>query len=377
LLDEIKWRIEMKNKKMLAGAILAGGMVCSIQPALATDISIFGDVKLQDTDVEGENSNFALGGVDFFAAQQITDNTFGMVELVFENDGEGFIVDLERLWIRHNFSDQFQLAAGRFHTPIGYWNRNLHHGAILQDTVGRPFFLDFEDGSAGILPVHAIGVWANGIVMPNSEDLKYEVVVSNGPALDSGGGFGPAEAPELDPNNVSDNNGNKSIAARFTYHPEDSDWTLGLFTMQHNIGESGELGMKPTGTTLLGQNISGIDFRWEMDRFDLLTEVFSINNDDEILNNGSHSSLAFYVQGGYKFTDSTKLIYRYSDLSFDSDDTYYMLLGTQEQSHHVVTLRYDFDSYNSLKFEFDKLVGNDVGLDDSNTFRIQWSFLIP
>jgi hypothetical protein len=345
----------------------------------AVEFSIFGDVSANTSNKADNNSNFSLGAVDLFAAQQVNENTFAMMELVVENDGESFIIDLERLWVEHVFSDQFKLAAGRFHSPLGYWNRNLHHGAIIQDTVHRPFFLDFEDGEAGILPVHAIGVMANGFVLADSEAFKYEVIISNGPSLDTTAGLKPLQKPELDPNNISDNNGNKSIIARFTYQPEDSDWSLGLFTMQHNIAESSETGLALKGETLFKQAIYGADFYWQGEKFDLLTEVFSLQNDDQILNSvthGNHSSFAYYIQPGYRLSDKTKIIYRYSDLSFESNDTYYQILGTNEQTHNSLTLRYDVDSYNSLKLEFAHVSSADELLNNTNEIHLQWSFLL-
>lgn len=345
----------------------------------AIEFSIFGDVSANASNKDDDKSNFALGGVDLFAAQRVNENTFAMIELVFENDGDGFIVDLERLWVEHEFSDRFKLAAGRFHTPLGYWNRNYHHGAILQDTVHRPFFLDFEDGEAGILPVHSIGLSANGFVLADSEAFKYEMIVSNGPSLNSSGGLNPIEKPELDPNNISDNNGNKSIVARFTYQPEDSDWSLGAFSMQHKIGESSDSGLVGKGETLVEQAIYGMDFRWQEEKFDLLAEIYSLQNNDQIfnsVNHGNHSSFAYYIQPGYRLSDKTKIVYRYSDLSFENNDTYYQILGTTEQTNSNITVRYDIDSYNTIKLEISNTTSPNALLDNTNEVHLQWSFLL-
>jgi len=367
----------MMNNKIFRTIAMFGGVLSFLQPVQAVNFSVFGDVSWQTTDTTSVNNDFALGGLDLFAAEKINENTSALVELVIENTGQNFKSDLERFWIRHAFSDQFKLSAGRFHSPLGYWNRNLHHGSILQDTVGRPFFIDFEDSGTGILPVHSIGVMANGYIFSDNEDFKYEVIISNGPSLDTSGGFNPVKAPQLDPNNVSDTNSNKSIAARITYHQEDSDWTLGFSTMQSDLGEASNTGVVALGKNIVKQQIYSVDFRWENEKFDILSEFFSLQNKDEVFGTGNHNSTAYYIQGGYHISSNTKLIYRYSDLSFDANDSYYLLLGTQDQSHNVFTLRYDIDGFNTLKFEFDQLNSEDVILKDSNTFRVQWSFLIP
>ncbi|MBL4910817.1 MAG: hypothetical protein JKX78_12495 [Alteromonadaceae bacterium] len=363
-------------QKIIQPALLLFALTSAVSHAV--DFSLFGDVSLQNSSAKDKNSSFSLGALDFFAAQRVNDNTFGLVELVFENNGDGFVVDLERLWIEHVFSDRFKLAAGRFHTPIGYWNRNLHHGAILQDTVSRPFFLDFEDGDTGILPVHVIGLMAKGLVLADSEALNYEVIISNGPSLDSSGGLNPGKKPTLDPNNISDNNANKSITARFTYSPEDSDWSLGVFTMQHNIGESSNNGLTAKGDTLVKQAIYGADFYYQHNQFDLLSEVYFLQNDEKGSPHGQehgvHSSTAFYVQPGYKLSDKMKLVYRYSQLSFDNDDTYYQILKAQEQIHQVAGIRYDIDGYNTIKFEYSH--SNNEHSNNYNTVTLQWSFLL-
>ena len=82
----------------------------------AADFSLFGDVTLVDSDAPDSPSSFALGSLDFYVNQKINDRMTAAVELDFEaDDGGGFEADLERLWIRYEVSEAFQIAAGRFH----------------------------------------------------------------------------------------------------------------------------------------------------------------------------------------------------------------------------------------------------------------------
>ena len=132
-------------------------------PAAAVDLTIFGDVTLVDSDAPDSHSSFVLGDVDFFVTQNINDRLTATLELDFHaHDGGEIEADVERLWIRYEASDAFQIAAGRFHTPLGYWNRTYHHGTLIQDTVDRPFFIDWEhDG--GVLPMHVVGLMATSV----------------------------------------------------------------------------------------------------------------------------------------------------------------------------------------------------------------------
>ena len=43
----------------------------------------------------------------------------------------------DRLW--------FKVAAGRFHTALGYWNETYHHGTYLHTSITRPVAVRFED----------------------------------------------------------------------------------------------------------------------------------------------------------------------------------------------------------------------------------------
>ncbi|HHI80621.1 MAG TPA: hypothetical protein ENK02_11655, partial [Planctomycetes bacterium] len=104
------------------------------------------------------NSNaFALGGLDLFLRSQLNEKVSFLNETVFEpnSDGEN-VLDVERLIIKYEINDDFNVQAGRFHSSFGYWNRAFHHGEFLSTSIGRPDVLKFED-DGGLLPIHIIG----------------------------------------------------------------------------------------------------------------------------------------------------------------------------------------------------------------------------
>ena len=144
----------------LSAAMLALlGMSTSVS---AVTFGAFSDVRVESSTQQGESTHFKLGGFDLYANQKISDSTSAFVETVFEDGGSGFGLDVERLFIKRKFNPLFSIAAGRFHAPLGYWNRHYHHGVLLQDTPDRPQFLEFEDGDGAIMPMHAIGLMATG-----------------------------------------------------------------------------------------------------------------------------------------------------------------------------------------------------------------------
>ncbi|MFV1982706.1 MAG: hypothetical protein ACC657_04135 [Thiohalomonadales bacterium] len=352
-------------------------LLLACQTVFAVNFSLFGDVRLSTSDVDGESSGFALGDLDFYATQDISDNTRAFVELVFESTSSGIVTDLERIWIMRRFSEELNLSAGRFHSPLGRWNRTYHHGSLVQDTVTRPFFLDFEDGNTGILPVHIVGAMLTGDLISDKDEFNYELAIGNGPSLNSEGGFSPTTKPEIEINTTSDNNSNKTIALRVIYGQDQYPVKVGLFAMSHEIAESGTSSvLAAIGSTLVEQTIVGTDLLYSADPFDVLFEYYYFINKDKIGDNVTHNANAWFLQFSYQIIDELKLIIREESLRFDkASDGYFLLLGTEQANHHVMGLRYDLDESNAIKLELN-IADNDIS-PDTSTITVQWAFLLP
>lgn len=292
---------------------------------------------------------------------------------------DGLVTDLERLWIGRSFNDALMVSIGRFHTPLGVWNRSYHHGALLQDTVSRPFFLDFEDGAAGVLPVHIVGLLANGALEAGSGEINYEAYVANGSSIDSSiAGFTPTpdNKPELGINVASDPNSSKMVGARLTYTFGEIPLTLGAMFLDNAIAESAETGgLLTRGETLIDQTILGFDVNFDAENFLILAEFYNFDNDSNIGDHKTHTGTAYYVQLGYKFNDTSRVVYRYASLDFDAGDSYFNLLGAEQATHNVLGFRYDLDVTNAIKFEVNRN-SPDSGTDDT-TYVVQWAFMVP
>ena len=63
--------------------------------------------------------------------------------------------DLEHVLLEYGYNDRFNLAIGRNHTAIGYYNLAFRPNSWFQTATGRPFL--FED-EGGILPTHNVGL---------------------------------------------------------------------------------------------------------------------------------------------------------------------------------------------------------------------------
>ena len=150
----------------------------------------FGDVSLHGDTQKGDTTSFALGELDLFVTSDISEKFKFLSEIVFEGGPDDyygviqpeentFSVDPERYLLRYSYNDYLNIAAGRGHTAIGYYNTAYHHSTWLQTTTDRPFLFAFED-DGGILPIHNVGATASGMIPSGALGLHYVAEVGNG-----------------------------------------------------------------------------------------------------------------------------------------------------------------------------------------------------
>src|SRR5260221_286405 len=71
-------------------------------------------------------------------------------------------------------------ASGRSHPAVGYWNTAFHHGQWLQTSVNRPEMVKF---GGQFLPVHFVGLLAEGSVGSGGLSVRYHAGIGNGRGL--------------------------------------------------------------------------------------------------------------------------------------------------------------------------------------------------
>lgn len=152
----------------------------------------FGDINLHGDNQKGHTTSFTLGQLNLFVTSDISERFKFLSEIIFEGGPDNiygittgqpntFGVDVERYLIEYSQNDYFKLAAGRWHTAIGYYNTAYHHSTWFQTAVDRPFLFAFED-RGGILPIHSVGVSASGLIPSGRLGLHYVAEVGNGRA---------------------------------------------------------------------------------------------------------------------------------------------------------------------------------------------------
>ena len=152
----------------------------------------FGDINLHGDNRRGDTTSFTLGQLNLFVTSDISERFKFLSEIIFEGGPDNiygvtkgqnntFSVDVERYLVEYSQSDYFKLAAGRWHTAIGYYNTAYHHSTWFQTSADRPFLFAFED-RGGILPIHSVGISASGLVPSGRLGLHYVAEAGNGRA---------------------------------------------------------------------------------------------------------------------------------------------------------------------------------------------------
>jgi len=354
--------------------------------AYSVEFALFGDVVFMDTNAESEAHTFNLGGFDLTANQEIGEATSVNAEVVFEDAGHGFEVDVERFAVSRTFGPLFTVAAGRFHTPLGMWNQYFHHGSLLQDTISRPFFLEFEDAHGGVFPNHLVGLILSG----ESERWGYQFGYGNSNGINTLGTESHPEETALEVINSGDPSDEKSTIIRVHIKPGFLLDEAGVFFMHNHVVELGE----PDGTStpfvergdyLFQQKILGFDLRYNGEKFYHLLEYFHTTIDDNpnivaplatglVPNPDSYASHALYYQVGFRVTEKLSLIGRYETMDYENDATYYHFLHAAPEDRYVFAVNYKLQESNAIRFEFSSADIEDE--DNVTSVAVQWFFIL-
>ena len=135
----------------------------------------------------------AAGEVDLYASSRLANNWSALGEVLIRHTGSVDNIDLsantwelnlERLYVTYNPSDQLRVEIGQIHTGIIQWNEREHRSQFLQTPIDVPAIARRES-QRGAWPLHFDGAWVSGRV-PGSLGAEYGV------------GFGAARGSERD-----------------------------------------------------------------------------------------------------------------------------------------------------------------------------------
>ncbi|MDK1024473.1 MAG: hypothetical protein QGD92_09610 [Gammaproteobacteria bacterium] len=371
----------MSNNRMRI-TLLTALLLLGCTGSVLGDITVFGNLGIQD-DNEGTWSDQPVSGsIDLFYADRFGDKFSGLFELVFEDTKGRRTRHFERFSVKVKFSDALEASIGRFHIPVGYWNRAMHHGRLLHDTAERPFFIAFEETPYldVVIPVHMPGIMINGRLETSKATFKYFALFGSSQAIKTKHGLDPMapHRPALEPPNKLDTD-HLAISLRAVYQPRKSSWSIGVSALtQSPTDASGRSkgGLFTKDQEILDQDIVVLDYQWQGTTVEVISSAYFIRNKLKVLSGNDYSATAYYLQAVYKSSSRWRWIYRHEALRSETGDEYFRILGANDQSHNIFTARFDLNDSQALKFEIDFLDSKATGIADRTIYRMQWSFMI-
>ncbi|MGH9859681.1 MAG: hypothetical protein ACRD5F_06620, partial [Candidatus Acidiferrales bacterium] len=238
----------------------------------------FANADFSATNQAGTTSGFNLGQFVLHLTSPLSRKVSVIGEISFSARPTGFVTEIERSVIRFDHNDHFKLSFGRYHTPINYWNTAYHHGLWLQTTVSRPEMTQF---GGNFIPVHFVGLLAEGSIPSGGAGLNYNVGLGNGRGeiISRGGDTG-------------DNNNNRAWLVNVFSRP------TRLYGLQIGASVYGD----KISTTLapdVRELITSAHVVWTKERPEFIAEFANIRH-KEIPTGRVVNSQAFYVQTGYR-----------------------------------------------------------------------------
>jgi hypothetical protein len=317
----------------------------------------FGDVAYYWSDQKDVKNTFALGQLDLFITSQLAENVSVLNENVIEAGGENneFRFEIERLLLQYAPFEFLKLGVGRYHTSVGYYNTAYHHGTWFQTATGRPYLFQFED-DGGPLPIHNVGVTANGRVPSGKLNLQYVVEVGNGRD------YNPGSEPVL---NVQDNNGYKAVNLAVKLEPE---WVPGLQTGISAYHDRVDLEAQPR----IDQWIFAGYAVYARPPWEWLNEGVLFRHDDSVT--GTHWTPAFYTQLARQFGPFRPYV-RFEYVNAPDADPIFAVVGRPGLLFGPsVGLRYDFTQYACLKVQYDHRIQQEQPSVNGVTVQVGYTF---
>lgn len=300
----------------------------------------FGDITYHLDNGRDSRNTFTLGQLDLFITSRISENINILTESVVEADPSDnrFGFEIERLLFQYHGSDWFNLDVGRYHTSIGYYNTAYHHGTWFQTAVGRPQFLDFEDGG-GLIATHNVGISMHGELPSGSMNLNYALEVGNGRPYQAPNGNSPVL-------NVQDDNEYKAVNLSVFVKPD------AIPGLQTGVGIYHDT-LTPTGLSRTDEWLLHGHVVYKNSTWEWLNEGFLMRHAPR--HQSAHYTPAAYTQISRGF-GKFRPYFRFSYIHAPDSDAALTLIGANGlRWGPSIGIRYDFSPMAALKIQYDRV----------------------
>jgi len=305
----------------------------------------FGDINLHGDNQRGDTTSFSLGQLNLFVTSDISEKFKFLSEIIFEGgpdniygvttgERNAFGVDVERFLIEYSYNDYFKVAAGRWHTAIGYYNTAYHHSTWFQTTTDRPFLFNFED-RGGILPIHTVGLSASGMIPSGRLGLHYVAEVGNGRASRT-------PLTEEPVQNVIDEENHKAYNLAIFARPEAVRGLQVGFSFYRDL-------LAPANTPSVNENILASHAVFVRKSFEWLNEAMVIRH-ALVGTTRTFNTPGFYSQVSKQF-GSLRPYFRYQYVNSSNTEPIFPDVGLRHGPS--IGLRYDASEFVALKVQYD------------------------
>jgi hypothetical protein len=318
----------------------------------------FGDFNYLVTELDRQEG-FRMGQMVGHVIADLDERFTFFGEVSLTGKDTGYSIEVERAFLRYDFSDEFKISAGRFHTPIGYWNSAFHHGSWLQTSVARPEMIKF---GSRFIPTHFVGLIAEGNLPSSSLGLGYSVGIGNGRAENI------ARAGD-----AGDFNDRRAWLARVQSRP------ISIVGLELGATFHSDQLLAPDGTDV-NERIYSLHGALDRDAPEILAEYAHVSHDPATGTGDFPGSDAYYVQVGYRFgyqlgesSISLKPYVRVEQVVVPLGDPVFTPLALNYDGV-VVGVRYDPGAFLALRLEY--RYEQFEGLDTTNSLYAQASFVL-
>jgi hypothetical protein len=280
--------------------------------------------------------NFQLGEIDLFGTARLSPRLTALMEVVFETNQQKLVaqvpVNVERMLLQYRGGDFFNADIGSYRTAIGYYSTAYLRGGWLQTAISRPKMFTFED-NGGVLPLHAVGVSANGRIPSGDLNLSYIAEVG------SSRNYGDTAGLPLEPSF------NRAVNLAVYSQPRGIPGLELGFSTYHDV-------YSPVAGLEFNRSVWNVHFVYVNGRVEFLNEGLMIRQRDGA--RGSGTGLGFYDQIAYRLAPSWKPYARVEYLNAYGNGTISKAVSRYYvpwQTVYTGGIRYELTDSAALKFE--------------------------
>ena len=314
----------------------------------------FGDISYISKD-GSDQDGFVIGQAVAHLTASLGESFSVFGEFSATGKDSEYSFEVERMVVKYDFSDTFKLSAGRYHTPIGFWNSTFHHGAWLQTTTSRPEMIKF---GSKLVPIHFVGVLLEGNIPVSNLGLTYKAGYGNG-----------RHANIARAGDAGDINGDKAWMLQITSRPKN------LYGLNVGLGYYNDEVELETEPNVKESTISA-HAAWTKESPEIIIEYLHSEHESVIDSSDAGDVNAWYAQFAYRLSGRYQQWKPYLRFEYQDIDDTDPLLGVEglDQEASILGVRWDFNPYAALKAEYRNEEFNNGGRE--NNFRVQISFVL-